>query len=143
MPAPPMTPDAIVAMVRVIQAALTPAFILAGLATLISALSVRLGRVSDRVDRLADQGWPDRKLARRLRVRSMLLDAATVAGSLGGVTLCFSVFALFLAALSNGNAAGWAYGLFLAALAFVILALSLFIAEVMRAGHDLRVATRR
>lgn len=131
------------AMVRVIQTALTPAFILAGLANLLSVLSTRLGRVSDRVDRLAEERSIDVEVLRRLRIRSQLLDAATVVGALSGVVLALAVFAMFFAALTDAAADTLAYGLFVGALACLIVSLLLFIGEVLMAGHDLRRSTRR
>ncbi len=139
----PPSPHSTEAMVRVIQTALTPAFILAGLASLLNVLSVRLGRVSDRVDRLADQQSGDAAVLRRLRVRSQLLDSATAIGSLSGVVLALAVFAMFFAALTDAAADALAYGLFIGALACLIVSLLLFIAEVLMAGHDLRRSTRR
>jgi cell division protein FtsB len=56
---------------HVIQMALTPVFLLSGIASLLGVLSTRLARVADRVDALAEQLEADgpidrRKLRRRL-----------------------------------------------------------------------------
>ena len=89
-------PDAVESVARVIQVALTPVFLLSGIASLLGVLSTRLARVADRVDALADQleavepvdrrQLLDRQLRRRLaylRRRSHVLDAAVMMGTLG------------------------------------------------------------
>jgi hypothetical protein len=71
---------------HVIQIALTPVFLLSGIASLLNVFSTRLGRVSDRVDtlaeRLEDAAPTEReRLQERLiylRRRSHILDAAVM-----------------------------------------------------------------
>ena len=85
--------DTVESVAHVIQVALTPVFLLSGIASLLGVLSTRLARVADRVDALAEQLEADepidrRKLRRRLaylRRRSHVLDAAVMMGTLGGV----------------------------------------------------------
>ena len=85
--------DTVESVAQVIQVALTPVFLLSGVASLLGVLSTRLARVADRVNALAEQleaGGPidRRKLRLRLaylRRRSDLLDAAVMMGTLGGV----------------------------------------------------------
>ncbi len=135
------------ALAHVIQVGLTPAFLLAGLATMLNVFSTRLGRVSDRVDTLAGAVQPDvaaeawrRLRLRRLMSRSQLLDAATALASAAGVGIVLSVAALFAASLSGSAAANWSFWLFVAALVCVTGALLLFTCEVLMAGRDLRAA---
>ncbi len=141
-------------LARLIQTALAPAFLLAGLATLVATLTARLGRVSDRVDLLAESRGagdaPDsadealrRHRLSRLALRSQLLDIATTLASAAGIGIACAVAALFVAALSGRIGVAWSAGLFLAALALTVAALGLFIAEVLMAGHDLRAAAGR
>ena len=88
--------DTVESVAHVIQVALTPVFLLSGVASLLGVLSTRLARVADRVNALAEQLEADgpidrRKLRRRLaylRRRSHVLDAAVMMGTLGGVVLC-------------------------------------------------------
>jgi hypothetical protein len=47
--------DTVESVAHVIQVALTPVFLLSGIASLLGVLSTRLARVADRVDALADQ----------------------------------------------------------------------------------------
>ena len=93
--------DSVDSVAHVIQVALTPVFLLSGIASLLSVLSTRLARVADRVDALAEQleaaGPVDsRRLRLRLaylRRRSHVLDAAVIMGTLGGVaTSCAGLF---------------------------------------------------
>ena len=86
--------DSVDSVAHVIQVALTPVFLLSGIASLLGVLSTRLARVADRVDALAEQleaGGPvdGRRLRLRLaylRRRSHVLDAAVMMGTLGGVS---------------------------------------------------------
>jgi Protein of unknown function (DUF2721) len=101
-------PDTVESVARVIQVALTPVFLLSGIASLLGVLSTRLARVADRVDALADQleavepvdrrQLLDRQLRGRLtylRRRSHVLDAAVMVGTLGGVATSCSALLLF------------------------------------------------
>jgi Protein of unknown function (DUF2721) len=47
--------DGVDSVAHVIQVALTPVFLLSGIASLLAVLSTRLARVPDRVDALAEQ----------------------------------------------------------------------------------------
>ena len=47
--------DTVESVAHVIQVALTPVFLLSGIASLLGVLSARLARVADRVDALAEQ----------------------------------------------------------------------------------------
>ncbi len=137
-------------LARLIQTALAPAFLLAGLATLVSTLTARLGRVSDRVDLLAAASEPEaeaealrRHRLSRLAMRSQLLDMATTLASAAGIGIACAVAALFMASMSGRIGVSWSAWLFLAALALTVASLSLFIGEVLMAGHDLRAAAGR
>jgi cytochrome c biogenesis protein CcdA len=125
--------------------ALTPVFLLSGIASLLSVLSTRLARVADRVDALAEQleaaGPVDsRRLRLRLaylRRRSHVLDAAVMMGTLGGVaTSCAGLF-LFVGTLRDrpGVALFVAFGL---ALLFTMGALVAFLIEMLLASRGLR-----
>ena len=84
--------DTVESVAHVIQVALTPVFLLSGIASLLGVLSTRLARVADRVDALAEQleaaGPVDRRQLRLrlayLQRRSHVLDAAVMMGTLGG-----------------------------------------------------------
>ena len=86
-----------VAMIaHIIQGALTPVFLLSGIATLLNVFSTRLARVADQVEAasralaMADAAeirLLDRQL-RNLYRRSVALDAAVVLAAIGGGRAC-------------------------------------------------------
>jgi cytochrome c biogenesis protein CcdA len=137
--------DTVDNVAHVIQVALTPVFLLSGIASLLGVLSTRLARVADRVDALAEQleaaGPVDsRRLRLRLaylRRRSHVLDVAVMMGTLGGVaTSCAGLF-LFVGTLRDrpGVALFVAFGL---ALLFTMGALVAFLIEMLLASRGLR-----
>jgi cytochrome c biogenesis protein CcdA len=137
--------DTVESVAHVIQVALTPVFLLSGIASLLGVLSTRLARVADRVDALAEQleaGEPAdrRKLQRRLaylRRRSHVLDAAVMMGTLGGVSTSCAGLLLFVGTLRDqpGVSLFVAFGL---ALLFTMGALVAFLIEMLLASRGLR-----
>jgi hypothetical protein len=126
---------------HVIQVALTPIFLLSGIATLLNVFSTRLARVADRVDQITkamEEADPDEsvELARQLlhlRRRSIALDAAVVLGAIAAASTCASVFTLFVGALRNSTVASilfTTFGLGLA-IACTISAIGAFTAEML------------
>ena len=137
--------DTVESVAHVIQVALTPVFLLSGIASLLGVLSTRLARVADRVDALAEQLEADgpvdrRKLQRRLaylRRRSHVLDAAVMMGTLGGVATSCAALLLFVGTLRDrpGVSLFVAFGL---ALLFTMGALVAFLIEMLLASRGLR-----
>ena len=137
--------DTVESVAHVIQVALTPVFLLSGIASLLGVLSTRLARVADRVDALAEQLEADgpidrRKLRRRLtylRRRSHVLDAAVMMGTLGGVATSCAALLLFVGTLRDrpGVSLFVAFGL---ALLFTMGALVAFLIEMLLASRGLR-----
>ena len=138
---------------HVIQVALTPIFLLSGIATLLNVFSTRLARVADRVDQITkamEEAAPDEsvELARQLlhlRRRSIALDAAVVLGAIAAASTCASVFTLFVGALRNSTVASILFTTFGLAIACTISAIGAFTAEMLMAGSGVRaeVAARR
>jgi hypothetical protein len=130
-------------VVHVIQTALTPAFLLAGLAALLSVFASRLDRVTRQVDRIAQKvsKSPDAQKAHLacLRRRTHFLDAAVVFGALAGGLTCVAALVLFVGGLRDvGLAASvllWTFGL---ALALTVCAIAAFLAEMLLASRSLR-----
>ncbi len=130
---------------HVIQVALTPVFLLSGIASLLGVLSTRLARVADRVDDLATQidqaGAVDQaRLLRRLeflRRRSRILDVAVISGALGGIATAVAALLLFVGTLRDrpGISLFIAFGL---ALTFTIVALTAFLFEMLLASRGIR-----
>jgi cytochrome c biogenesis protein CcdA len=137
--------DTVESVAHVIQVALTPVFLLSGIASLLGVLSTRLARVADRVDALAEQLEADgpidrRKLRRRLaylRRRSHVLDAAVMMGTLGGVATSCAALLLFVGTLRDRHGVSLfvAFGL---ALLFTMGALIAFLIEMLLASRGLR-----
>ena len=139
--------------VHVVQLALTPVFLLSGIATLLNVFGARLARVSDQAEKvsglLTGASLEERhRLGRRLdrlHVRSLALDAAVVLAALGGVAICGAVLTLFVGALRDATVASLLFGLFGAAILCTLCALVAFGFEMMLASRTVRdrIAQRR
>ncbi|WP_306301852.1 DUF2721 domain-containing protein [Asaia astilbis] len=89
-----LAPEPIDSVAHVIQVALTPVFMLSGVASLLTLFNTRLARVSDHVEevahRLMDESTDATESARlerhqgRLRRRILALDSAVMLGGVGG-----------------------------------------------------------
>jgi len=138
---------------HVIQVALTPIFLLSGIATLLNVFSTRLARVADRVDQItkamedadSDESVELARQLLHLRRRSIALDAAVVLGAIAAASTCASVFTLFVGALRNSTVASILFTTFGLAIACTISAIGAFTAEMLMAGSGVRaeVAARR
>ncbi|MEG3175353.1 DUF2721 domain-containing protein [Sphingomonas sp. RB3P16] len=126
---------------HVVQLALTPVFLLSGLATMLNVFTTRLGRVADRADLPADDST--QRQLQRLRLRSRILDAAVLLAALAGVLTCCAALTLFLGALRNAGDGKLLFGLFGGALACLILALTAFSVETILSGRSVREQTKR
>ena len=113
MPVFPNPDSSLDLVAHVIQVALTPIFLLSGIATLLNVFATRLARVADlvfQITKAMEQADPDDSadLARQLlalRRRSIALDAAIVLGAIAAAATCASVFTLFVGALRNSTVA--------------------------------------
>jgi Protein of unknown function (DUF2721) len=136
---------------HIIQVALTPIFLLSGIATLLNVFSTRLGRVADLVTQITkamEQANPDEyeDLARqllRLRWRSIALDAAVVLGAIAAASTCASVFTLFVGALRDATVASILFTTFGIAIVCTISAIMAFTTEMMMAGSGVRAEVAR
>jgi Protein of unknown function (DUF2721) len=131
---------------HVIQVALTPVFLLSGIATLLNVFSKRLGRVADRVDQITkaiEEADTDANAGlvlqlSHLRRRSLALDTAVVLGAVGGAATCASVFTLFVGALRDATVASVLFTTFGLAVACTIGAIAAFTVEMLMAGSGVR-----
>lgn len=129
-----------------IQVALTPIFLLSGIAALLNVFSTRLARVSDKVDQLAQRlEAADAHEAARLsaqlafqRRRSVALDVAVVLGAIGGGATCCAALALFVGSLRDATVESALFVIFGLALACTIGALAAFVFEMLLASRGLR-----
>ncbi len=135
---------------HIIQVALTPVFLLAGLANLLAVFSTRLGRVADRVDRFDEEiesaeGEHAVRLSRQLTYlvkRSTALDIAVVLGALAGSATCGSVLVLLVGFLWDRSVAPTLFALFGLAVLLTICALISFVIEMLMASMSLRAQAR-
>jgi hypothetical protein len=127
---------------HVIQLALTPVFLLSGIATLLNVFSTRLARVSDRVDQVtkAIEAGDANQIARlaNLRRRSFALDVAVVLGAIGAAATCASVLTLFVGALRNAAVASFLLATFGLAVICTLGAIGAFAAEMLMTGSGVR-----
>jgi hypothetical protein len=125
---------------HVVQLALTPVFLLSGVAALLNVFAARLGRVADQTDRLAGEPRSparDRRL-RVLRFRSTCLDWAVVLAALAGAATCGAVLTLFLGEIRVQAAAATLFGCFGAAIVLTTFALTAFVIEMLTAASGVR-----
>jgi Protein of unknown function (DUF2721) len=141
------TGSALDTVAHVIQVALTPIFLLTGIATLLNVFSTRLARVADRVDALAkaigdaDPAQAEIQAAQlaALHRRSVALDVAVVLAALGGAATCGAVLALFLAKLTDASSsAAMLFALFGLAVVCALGAIIAFTTEMLMAGTGIR-----
>jgi hypothetical protein len=131
---------------HIIQVALTPVFLLSGIATLLNVFSTRLARVADRVDQITtgiqgtDAGDVTLLAAQlsHLRRRSLALDAAVLLAAFGGAATCASVLTLFVGALRDATVASVLFTTFGLAVMCTIGAIGAFTTEMLMAGSGVR-----
>lgn len=118
--------------VHLIQVALTPVFLLSGIAALLNVFATRLARVSDRLDSLTEAdagelGW--------LHARSLVLDTAVVLATAGAAATCVAILTLFLFEISNKTVAA-------ILLAFFGLAIICTLGAVTAYGIEMLLSSR-
>lgn len=131
-----------------IQVALTPIFLLSGIAALLNVFATRLARVADQTDDLSRHAGDDadgqmRTRLDHLRRRSVALDAAVVLATVGSLSTGLAILTLFVGALQR-TATGWVlFASFGFAVACTIAALFAFLIEALIAGRGVRVRIDR
>ncbi|MGC2414203.1 MAG: DUF2721 domain-containing protein [Stellaceae bacterium] len=131
---------------HIIQVALTPVFLLSGIATLLNVFSTRLARVADQVEAVskaiegADAAEVTALSVRLayLHRRSLALDVAVVLGAVGGAATCAAVLALFVGALRDATVATILFSLFGIAVGCALGAIVAFTAEMLMASIGIR-----
>lgn len=130
---------------RVIQLAVAPVFLLTAIATLISAMNTRLGRIVDRRRVVQARGGavdPDAVIElEQLARRSRLVYFAIFCAVLAALLVCLVVAGAFLGALLSVDIARTVAALFIAAMLAMIAGLGLFLREIfvaVRTGHHIR-----
>jgi len=126
---------------HVVQLALTPVFLLSGVATLVSAFATRLARVVDQAEQLADMdnAHPEhRPQLRLLQWRSRALDLAVVSAALAGSLTCGAALVLFLGSILGAAGADLLFFLFGGAIILTIGSLACFVLEMLLTGRGIR-----
>jgi predicted permease len=131
---------------HVVQLALTPVFLLSGIAALLNVFATRLARVADQTYALVadptNLAERDRRL-QILRTRSHALDVAVVLAAMGGVATCCAVLLLFLGAVLGRSAATVLFIVFGGAVVFTMGALAAYVVEMLLAARGLRALAER
>lgn len=124
---------------RVIQLAVAPVFLLTAIATLISAMNMRLGRIVDRrrVVMGREQGTAISAATQEelalLERRSRLVYYAILCAVLSALLVCLVVAGAFIGALIATDLARTVAALFVLSMFAMITALSLFLREIFLA----------
>ncbi|MGE7414030.1 DUF2721 domain-containing protein [Methylobacterium tarhaniae] len=138
---PSADPSQVDSTAHIIQVALTPVFLLSGIATLLNVFSTRHARVADQVEKLSDRATErpgDQARLRDLRRRSLALDVAVVIAAIGGVAICGAVLTLFLGTLRDAAVASVLFALFGTAIVCTLASLTAFAVEMMLASRTVR-----
>ena len=135
------------AVAEIIRTAVTPVFLLVGIAGMLNTLSGRLARVIDR-KRFVDRNilrTPDslcgdalRLEGRRLEQRIRLVNWSIRAFVGGALVVCLVVVALFLGDIAAPSLAGIIASLFMLAMLLIISGLILLLGEVGVATRQAR-----
>ena len=140
------TGSALDTIAHIIQVALTPVFLLSGIATLLNVFSTRLARVGDKVEAttkaLDDADDAERNLLlaqlKILHRRSVALDVAVILGAVAGAATCGAVLTMFVGALSEQTMASVLFALFGLAVICALCAIVAFTVEMLLAGTGIR-----
>ena len=127
---------------RVIQLAVAPVFLLTAIATLVTTLNNRLGRIVDRrrviLEHLAadvpntETAATDTELSTLSR-RARLVYLSIFSAVLGALLICLVVASAFMAALLTYDLSRLVAGLFVLSMLSLVVSLGLFLREVFLA----------
>ena len=132
---------------HVIQLAVAPVFLLAGISGMLSVLSLRLGRIVDRARQLDELlKDADQKLRaaihtehRTLSRRSKLANRAISLCTLCALLICTVIVVLFIGALFELDISAVIAFLFVSSMVVLISALLIFLREIYLATRSLRI----
>ena len=132
---------------QTIQLALAPVFVLVAIGSIMNILTTRLGRVVDRGRELqrrhADTEGDDHDgVVREIRIldhRIALIGRALLLLVLSGLAIGLTVSLLFVDEFAPVDLQPWSAGVFILAIALMMWAMFLFLAEVREATAALRI----
>ena len=138
--------SSISALAEIIQIAVAPVFLLAGIAGFLNVMSGRLGRIVDRGRVLENkimslEEGEAKNLTKTeyetLRLRSKLINWSIAMCTASGLMVCIVVASLFIGDYWNLDITFLIISLFVLALIWLVLALLLFLFEVQLATNNL------
>lgn len=137
-----MTPESHFSdIARTIQLAVAPVFLLSALGTILGVLTTRLGRIVDRSRVLADRlgvlpesaHGPIREEMELLAGRRRIVNLAITSGTVAALLVCLLIASAFVGFMLRADFSVVVAVLFVAAMAAFVVALLLFLREVLRA----------
>ena len=139
-------PD-LASVISVLQTALTPAFLLVAVGSLLNVLTGRLARIVDRSRDLQRQyadtdGPAHQRVVRELRItkkRMRVVGSSILLAVLSAVSVCAEIAVLFLMGLTQFSAAWVAVAVFMLALALLSACLVQFVREIRLATYAIYV----
>jgi hypothetical protein len=131
----------------ILQTALTPAFLLVAIGTLLNIFVIRLSRIVDRSRELqavhpGSSGVERDQLVNELRIvgkRMNVVSGSILLAVLSTIAVCAMIGMLFLMGLAGVQMAKAIVATFILALALMVASLLLFVREVQLANHSIRV----
>jgi hypothetical protein len=141
----PMQITNLEAAAHVVQQALTPVFLLSGVAALLNVFASRLARVADQADNLANQakGTVRDQRLKVLKWRSRALDWAVVLAAIAGSLTCAAVLVLFLGEVLGSSGANLLFFVFGGAIVLTMASLAAFVTEMLLAARGVRLTVDR
>jgi hypothetical protein len=136
MDAPPIVND----FAAVIQTSLAPVFLLAGTAGFVNIFATRLGRVSDRLNEVAERNGESQALRMQLaylRRRTLALEIAVVLGVVAGICTGGAILNLLAGTLAIGFRPENLFWFFGGAIVSLILSLVAFLFELIIACRNM------
>ncbi|MBD9529976.1 DUF2721 domain-containing protein [Paracoccus sp. PAR01] len=134
------TPPIINDFAEVIQISLAPVFLLAGTAAFVNIYAIRLGRVSDRLNEVAEKNDHSKQFRMHLsylRRRALVLEIAVVLGVMAGICTAGATVSLLGGALAIGLREENLFWFFGGALVSLILSLVAFLVELLIASRNM------
>jgi len=135
------TPPIVSDLAVIVQTSLAPVFLLAGTAGFVSIYTTRLGKVSDRLNEIADRGQQQSTMLRLqlayLRRRALALEAAVALGVVAGICTGGAILNLLAGALAvelRQENLFWYFG---GAIVSLIGSLVAFLFELVVAGRNM------
>jgi len=141
--------DRIAAIAHVIQLAIAPVFLISGVATLLSVLTNRLGRIVDRArvveakldfDDEAQRAKAAAELI-RLSTRARRVNVAITLSTICALLTCVTIASLFTGTFLPVSLSKLVTVLFIAAMLSLFLALMVFLSEVITATRALCISS--